>query len=140
MVWLVSQSYFWDWEASDIFKKEKIKSHFNSEDKPIRIKPIFEKDFFEFNCNGDRNEGLLLEEYLKKGLRRKYEKYWFCLYVDRSYCKCLKTSLNLYESYMAKKKQESYNKLYILAVVLKHKEIKNNPQRISEVKSFIPQY
>ena len=38
------------------------------------------------------------------------------------------------------KKQESYSKLYILAVVLKHKEIKNNPQRISEVKSFIPQY
>lgn len=103
---------WYDWLANHIFetgklviffKKEKIKSHFNSEDKPIRIKPIFEKDFFEFNCNGDRNEGLLLEEYLKKGLRRKYEKYWFCLYVDRSYCKCLKTSLNLYESYMAKK-------------------------------------
>lgn len=113
MVWLVSQSYFWDWEASDIFKKEKIKSHFNSEDKPIRIKPIFEKDFFEFNCNGDRNEGLLLEEYLKKRLRRKYEKYWFCLYVDRSYCKCLKTSLNLYESYMAKKnKKATINCIY----------------------------
>ena len=37
-------------------------------------------------------------------------------------------------------KQESYNEPYVLAVVLKHKEIKNNPKRISKIKPFIPQY